>query len=93
MQGAMDPDDDPFVYEPIFYHWFTQYNPSEWEPWLRDLPDYQYTEHWTKLAWVNWYFQCRQRRRYLDILEIGCGIEGIVFDDGEKTCRRRFSPY
>eukprot|EP00972_Heterocapsa_arctica_P108821 16023069-Heterocapsa_arctica.AAC.1 len=70
--------------EPNFYHWFTQYKPSKWEPWLLALPDYGYTEHWTKLQWCNWYFQCWLRKQYLDHLVLGSAMASIVLDDNER---------
>jgi hypothetical protein len=90
MQGTMDPD--PFYHEPYFYHWFAQYNISEWEQWLLDLPNWSITEHWSKLAWVNLYFKCRLHKQYLDYLAIRTYIATRLLVDDEKQ-HRRYSPY
>ena len=73
--------------EPTFLHWFKQYTPSQWEPWLEALPDYGYTTHWTKLQWCNWYFRCRIRQEYLDNLVLE-GVANIAID-GERVKRGR----
>jgi hypothetical protein len=76
--------------EPNYYHWFTQWKPSEWEPWLMNLPDYGREVTWTKLQWVNWYFACRLRKEYLDSLVLGTAMARIVFDDNERVKRSRY---